>query len=161
MSNLTKQEQAEIERKFFQFFKQHPELKMEANKNLLQQYCDDQMLSIAAPSGAESLEIALLSLGNRLARKPKEIPPPPAPVAPPPPVPMEEWSTKRLRSYLKHQAPQPTGSLAQRQEARPALPENYFGAHLVNAPNSEIHELINQYGRAKVLARLDGKSREK
>jgi hypothetical protein len=155
---MNKIEQVQAEMKWVAFFKKYPLFRNQANRSILQDYLNKNMLSVASEPGFEALELAFAACRPSLAENPE----PPIEVTPPPTaveIPKDEkpsfdWSKDQLRAYLKKENVQ---------KAAPnfgPLPADITRERIIKMSYRELQQLISNTrgGRATIVARLDGKS---
>jgi hypothetical protein len=162
---MTNQEKLLAEAKWLAFFRQHPTFNNQANRQLLQEYLDNNMLSVASEDGAESLEIAFLACHSRLGERipepveAKREPAQPKPNAPRPPAFNDpKWTVASLKEHLRN-----TDSMARADNRKTQpLPPEYTRERILSKEFSgeEMRKLVSDPrfgGMAAVQRRLDGK----
>jgi hypothetical protein len=147
---ISKVEQAEAERKWVLFWRQHPTFNNQANRNIMESYLDANLLSVASENGQEVLEIAFLACHSRLSERVKEREP--SKPLPPPKNDADEpfiiknaegkrtfnpfWSKERLRAAINQETrivEQPV----------PVLPPEYNAKRLKQMSASELRKLAH------------------
>jgi hypothetical protein len=154
-TQITNQEKALIAKRFLDFYRAHPEWRLEANTNLIQGWCDQKMLSTTI---AENLEIAALALYSQLATRAKPEPestPEPEP-EPPPAAPRFNdpyWDKEQLKRALRNEFPTKEQILRERDEKIKALrlPAEYTIQKLKKMSAQEIRKLARDTAQAAGL----------
>jgi len=181
MSNIKElQERALGEERWVNFWKQHPTYRNQANRNLMEGYMNQNMLSPASANGAEALEIAFLATGRSLsenaatqqrharataaaeraeadrltaeaAEAERSAAEQPGDIGPNGRPVGETWSKERLNQYLRDH-----DSRYNRNIAQPTLPEDVTAERIQTMPVSELHSLQRKFGLKALNDRLQG-----
>jgi hypothetical protein len=143
---MKKAEEAKVEKCLLGFMRAHPNLNCDANVKMIRGEMDRLLLPADVP---ENFEIALLSVGDRLAHvatAPHKTVQAEAPVA--------EAQTTRVIRDSSMGIPDDTPI------EKPPLPDEFSRERIVSRSfgKAEMDSLIKRFGRQNVLDRIDGKS---
>lgn len=169
MTDTAEQLAAKVEYAFYNFFKAHFRTDKlstcHANRNILEKYCDDNLLDVTNPT---SLEIAFLAVGTQLVRTATpEAPGAPAPVDQIPP-PEDLTEQEQLRQILRIDGHDPK-TVANKMRSILKVKDEHAKAQQTTLPESITKEallkdrfllrkMIERFGTASVDDRLNGRN---
>ena|ERR1700727_2519253 len=168
MSNISNTEMALREKRFLDLWRKYPTYRCQASRHILEDYLDNEMLSIVGEDGSQVLETAFAICRSQLAERIPEYVPPaepePEPEKPkrnaprPPAFNDPKWTAASLREHIRN-----TESMARAENRKTQpLPPEFTREKILSKEFSgeEMRKLVSdpRYGgMAAVQRRLDGK----